>query len=87
MATTEPSMPMTPLPDPRPASGRGVGNFRWVICGLLFLSTMINYMDRQVTGVLKPLLSHDLRWTEKGYADIVTAFQFAYALATSAAVA
>lgn len=59
---------------------QAVGHFRWVICGLLFLVTMINYMDRQTIGVLKPRLSHDLGWSEHGYADIVTAFQFAYAL-------
>ena len=91
MAPTEPSQPSTqsaqqaswpppPTDQPPEATQRSVGNFRWVICGLLFLSTMINYMDRQVIGVLKPQLTHDLGWTEKGYANIVTAFQFAYAL-------
>jgi ACS family hexuronate transporter-like MFS transporter len=59
---------------------RSPGNFRWVICGLLFLGTTINYMDRQIIGVLKPTLSHDLHWSETGYADIVTAFQLAYAI-------
>ena len=39
------------------APGLRIGNFRWVICGLLFLATMINYMDRQVIGLLKPQLS------------------------------
>lgn len=57
-----------------------VGNFRWVICGLLFLSTMVNYMDRQIIGILKPELSHRLGWSDQGYADIVAAFQYAYAV-------
>lgn len=56
------------------------GNFRWVICALLFFSTTINYMDRQIISLLKPQLAHDLHWNEHDYANIVTAFQFAYAL-------
>ncbi len=57
-----------------------IGNFRWTICALLFFSTAINYMDRQILGILKPTLSHDLHWNEHDYANIVTAFQFTYAL-------
>ena len=41
---------------------------------------MINYIDRQIIGILKPDLSAQLGWTEDGYANIVEAFQFAYAL-------
>lgn len=55
------------------------GNFRWTICALLFFATMINYMDRQIIGILKPQLSHELGWTDSGYANIVSAFQLAYA--------
>ncbi len=58
----------------------GVGWFRWVICGLLFLATTVNYMDRQIIGVLKPLLSAELSWSEIDYSNIVFAFQVAYAL-------
>src|SRR4026209_2647934 len=54
-------------------------NFRWVICGLLFFATTINYMDRQIIGVLKPTIQKDLHWSENDYANIVLAFQFAYA--------
>jgi MFS transporter, ACS family, hexuronate transporter len=54
-------------------------NYRWSICALLFFGTAINYVDRQILGVLKGTLSHDLRWSEIDYANIVTAFQFAYA--------
>jgi len=40
------------------------GYFRWVICGLLLAGTTKNYMDRQVLGLLKPMLQHDLGWNE-----------------------
>src|SRR5580658_2789983 len=74
---TEIPLPVSDRPDE--AALRSSGSFRWTICGLLFLATMVNYIDRQVIGILKPQLSHELGWTEQGYADIVTAFQFAYA--------
>lgn len=57
-----------------------LGNMRWTICGLLFFATTINYMDRQILGLLAPVLQHDIGWTEAQYAHIVTAFQAAYAI-------
>jgi len=57
-----------------------VGRYRWVICGLLFAATAINYIDRQTIGVLKPTLQAELHWTESSYADIVFWFQCAYAI-------
>jgi ACS family hexuronate transporter-like MFS transporter len=57
-----------------------VGRYRWVICGLLFAATVINYVDRQMLGVLKPVLSTEMAWTETDYANIVFWFQAAYAL-------
>jgi MFS transporter, ACS family, hexuronate transporter len=57
-----------------------IGRYRWVICGLLFAATAINYVDRQTIGVLKPTLQAELRWTESSYADIVFWFQCAYAI-------
>lgn len=53
---------------------------RWVICALLFFATTINYIDRQVIGILKPTLSAEFGWSETDYADIVFAFQAAYAI-------
>ncbi|MFO6431451.1 MFS transporter [Erythrobacter sp. W302b] len=53
---------------------------RWVICALLFFATTINYIDRQVIGILKPTLSAEFGWSETDYADIVFWFQAAYAL-------
>src|SRR5436853_3781926 len=57
-----------------------VGRFRWVICALLFLGVTKNYMDRQVLGVLKSTLQHDLGWNEIDYSNLVFAFQAAYAV-------
>jgi ACS family hexuronate transporter-like MFS transporter len=66
------------------ASTRGagalVGNFRWVICALLFLGVTKNYMDRQVLGVLKGPLQHEFGWNDIDYGNLVFAFQAAYAL-------
>src|SRR5580765_4373548 len=56
------------------------GYFRWVICTLLLLGTTKNYMDRQVLGVLKVTLQHDLGWNEIDYSNLVAVFQFAYAI-------
>src|SRR5450755_1592395 len=65
------------------AVGSGVssraGHFRWVICALLLFGTTKNYMDRQVLGVLKTTLQHDLGWNEIDYSNLVFAFQTAYA--------
>jgi len=55
-------------------------HFRWVIVALLFFATTINYIDRAVLGVLKPMLEVELGWTQVDYAWIVTAFQITYAL-------
>jgi ACS family hexuronate transporter-like MFS transporter len=62
------------------AAATRVGYVRWVICGLLFLAATINYVDRQVIGLLKPTLQKEFGWTELDYGDIVLAFQFAYAI-------
>lgn len=59
---------------------RRVGRYRWVICGLLFAATAINYVDRQMIGLLKPTISAELGWSEMTYADIVFWFQAAYAI-------
>jgi MFS transporter, ACS family, hexuronate transporter len=57
-----------------------VGRFRWIICAVLLLGVMKNYMDRQVIGVLKTTLQHDLGWSEIDYGNLVFAFQAAYAI-------
>ena len=74
---------MTPAPAvsiaPAPLS-EVVGRYRWRICALLFASTTINYVDRQVFGVLAPELQKTIGWNEIQYGYIVTAFQAAYAI-------
>lgn len=57
-----------------------LANLRWIICGLLFFASTINYIDRQTIAVLKPTLQNSLHWSESDYGWIVFAFQLAYAL-------
>jgi len=57
-----------------------IGNYRWTICSLIFFATTINYLDRQVISLLKPILEKEFSWTESDYSNIVIAFQLAYAL-------
>ena len=57
-----------------------IGRYRWVICGLLFFATTINYVDRQVLGILSKDLQLALGWNELQYGNIVAAFNAAYAL-------
>jgi len=61
-------------------SGSAIGHYRWRILVLLFFATTINYVDRQVIGLLKPFIAEDLGWSEAGYGYIVSAFQAAYAI-------
>jgi MFS transporter, ACS family, hexuronate transporter len=58
----------------------GIGRYRWVICALLFFATAINYMDRQILGLLAPLLQSKIGWNEAQYGYIVVGFQAAYAI-------
>ncbi|HKE60663.1 MAG TPA: MFS transporter [Pyrinomonadaceae bacterium] len=60
--------------------GTRVGNFRWVICALLFFAATINYLDRQVIATLKDELQKAGIWDEIGYSWVVFAFQTAYAI-------
>ena len=57
-----------------------IGTYRWRICALLFFATTINYIDRQVLGVLAPQLQRVIGWNEAEYGNIVTAFTAAYAI-------
>jgi ACS family hexuronate transporter-like MFS transporter len=57
-----------------------VGRYRWVICALLFFGTTINYVDRQVLGILARDLQREIGWTELQYGNIVAAFSAAYAI-------
>src|ERR1044072_7020477 len=57
-----------------------IGHYRWWICALLFLASSINYIDRQVIGILKPTRPQQFGWSELDYGNIVVACQAAYAL-------
>ena len=57
-----------------------IGHYRWVVCALLFTATTINYIDRQVIGILKPTLQAEIGFNEIDYGNIVFSFQLAYAI-------
>src|SRR5207245_10375501 len=75
------SVPNTPL-EPPPQVPAAV-HCRWVICGLLFFAATVNYIDRQVIGLLKPTLQAELHWDEIEYRTIVFAFRPVYAAGVS----
>lgn len=60
--------------------GNRIGHLRWEICALLFFATTLNYVDRQVIGVLKPVLDKSIGWNEIEYGNVVFTFQTAYAI-------
>ena len=59
---------------------RVLGSYRWLICGLLFIATTINYIDRQILALLKPILDDELHWTNAQYGALNSWFQGAYAV-------
>jgi ACS family hexuronate transporter-like MFS transporter len=62
------------------SSGVNIGSYRWAVCALLFFATTINYIDRQVFGILAPVLAKEIGWNEIEYGYIITAFTGAYAI-------
>ena len=63
-----------------PSGRRAIPSLRWWIAGLLFLSTVINYIDRQTLSLLAPYFKQDYHWTNADYANIVVAFRVAYSI-------
>jgi len=61
-------------------SARPISNLRWWIGGLLFASTVINYLDRQTLSVLAPYLKQQYQWNNQDFATIVIAFRVAYSV-------
>jgi ACS family hexuronate transporter-like MFS transporter len=61
-------------------SARPISNLRWWIGGLLFASTVINYLDRQTLSVLAPYLKQQYQWNNQNFATIVIAFRVAYSI-------
>lgn len=66
-------------------SARPISNLRWWIGGLLFASTVINYIDRQTLSVLGPYLKNDYGWNNQQFALIVIAFRVAYSVGQTVA--
>jgi len=77
--TTQASAAGTAVAVDNETLGQKVGRYRWVICGLLFFATTVNYIDRQVLGLLAKDLKETIHWTEVDYGNIVAAFNAAYA--------
>jgi ACS family hexuronate transporter-like MFS transporter len=75
MTATAATRPATAAETVQPA-----GRYRWTICALLFFATTINYVDRQVLGILAPTLQREIGWTEADYGAIVSWFTLAYAI-------
>jgi MFS transporter, ACS family, hexuronate transporter len=68
------------MPGPIPSHRRPIRNLRWWICGMLFLCTVINYIDRQTLSALAPFLKQDYHWNNEDLALIFIAFRIAYAI-------
>ena len=62
------------------AESRSIPSLRWWIGGILFASTVINYIDRQTLSILAPYLKQDYHWTNVDYANIAIAFRIAYSI-------
>ncbi len=71
-----------PLHNPLPGTPRKkpIHALRWWIGGLLFLSTVINYIDRQTLSVLAPFLKEEYHWNNQDFALVVISFRVAYAI-------
>src|SRR5512139_962442 len=66
---------------PRATADSRVGWHRWMICALLLFAAIVNYVDRQVIGILKPTLVETFGWSdERIYSSIIFSFQLAYAI-------
>jgi ACS family hexuronate transporter-like MFS transporter len=61
-------------------AARPIRNLRWYIGGLLFLSTVINYIDRQTLSVLAPYLKTEYQWTNTDFAWVLISFRVAYSV-------
>src|SRR5262245_22202433 len=57
-----------------------IGRYRWLVCALLFFATTVNYIDRQILSLLKPILDKELGWTNTEFGAVNAAFQGAYAV-------
>lgn len=65
---------------PEVSPNTSIGRYRWLICSLLFFATTVNYIDRQILSLLKPILDNELHWSNAEFGQVNAAFQAAYAL-------
>ena len=84
MTWTDPIAPTSSVNDTETAVPPGNGperrfGYRWTVCALLFMATTVNYVDRQVLGILAPVLEEEIGWSEVEYGAIVSWFSLAYA--------
>lgn len=70
------------LHNPAREMAKPKSNYRWVICSMLVFATTVNYMDRQILGLLAPMLQKDIGWTQMEYSWLVNAFTVAYGVGT-----
>jgi MFS transporter, ACS family, hexuronate transporter len=74
---------MAPTGNAAAPSRRPIANLRWWIGGLLFASTIINYLDRQTLSLLAPFLKLEYHWTNSDYANLLIGFRIAYSIGQS----
>ncbi|MEB3197957.1 MAG: MFS transporter [Candidatus Sericytochromatia bacterium] len=67
----------TPVPPPAPPRGL---TLRWVVLALVFLAGTLNYIDRQVLALIKPVLSQEFGWNDQDFGHLASVFQFSAAL-------
>jgi ACS family hexuronate transporter-like MFS transporter len=71
---------MAVIPQISTRDKRAIPSLRWWIGGILFASTVINYIDRQTLSILAPYLKQDFHWSNVDYAHIAIAFRVAYSI-------
>lgn len=72
--------PEVSVPSTTAAAAKPAGSYRWIVCALLFFATTINYVDRQILALIKPVLDRQLGWSEIEYSHVFVAFQASYAV-------
>lgn len=70
---------MKPIADPIFVT-QNTNRYRWLICALLFFATTINYIDRSIFALIKPILDDELKWSNEEYGIVNAAFQGAYGI-------
>src|SRR3954453_1909252 len=69
-----------PIPPSSAPASSFVGNYRWVVCALLFFATTVNYIDRQILSLIKEILDKEIGWNNTQFGYVNSAFQLAYGI-------